>query len=251
LREHGRLVELRASELEVFGKRVAHDLVSPLSALTYCLSAFRRASEGDPGLREALDKARACVLRAQTMVSGVFEFSRAGGRPEPGAVTSVRAIVEQVAEEVCTSELHERPEVEIECSGDFVVACSRGVLTSILTNLLRNAAKYMSDSPVRRISIQVGAAEGMVRFEVRDTGPGIAEELQSAVFEPYVRAADATQPGLGLGLTTVRRLCDAHQGALGLESTLGRGSLFWFTLPVASSTASSALASEPRLRRVG
>jgi signal transduction histidine kinase len=250
LREHGRLVELRASELEVFGKRVAHDLVSPLSALTYCLSAFKRASESDPGLRDAMEKARACVLRAQTMVNGVFEFSRAGGQPEPGATTLVREVVEQVADEVCASELHERPNVVIECADDCKVACSRGVLMSILTNLMRNAAKYMSDSPVRQIVVKVSSADAMVRFDVRDTGPGIAPELQRAVFEPYVRAADATQPGLGLGLTTVKRLCDAHRGAVGVESMLGRGALFWFTLPSVSSPAAQP-ATKPNLRLIG
>ncbi len=68
LQAHAAVVERRADELELFGKRVAHDLLSPLSALTYCLGAFKRASESDPKLQDALARARACVLRAQKMI---------------------------------------------------------------------------------------------------------------------------------------------------------------------------------------
>src|SRR5262249_23222627 len=70
LRTPGELVEKRANDLEVFGRRVAHDLLSPLAALTYCLSAFKRVTDGDPKLQEAMTRARACVARAQALVDG-------------------------------------------------------------------------------------------------------------------------------------------------------------------------------------
>ncbi|MEO7113476.1 MAG: MCP four helix bundle domain-containing protein, partial [Polyangiaceae bacterium] len=89
LREHGDLVERRANELEVFGKRVAHDLLSPLSALTYCLGAFKKVSESDPALQDAMSRARMCVRRAQGIVDGIFEFARAGGRPSVSSSTDV------------------------------------------------------------------------------------------------------------------------------------------------------------------
>ena len=110
-------------------------------------------------------------------------------------------------------------------------ACNRGVLTSVVSNLMRNAEKYMSDSPVRRITLRVAESGPLVRVEVEDTGPGVAPEIREAIFEPYVRADGATQPGLGLGLATVKRLCVAHGGEVGVRSTLGQGSTFWFTLP--------------------
>jgi signal transduction histidine kinase len=250
LQAHGDLLERRASELEGFGKRVAHDLLSPLSALTYCLSAFKRASESSPELRDAVQRARACVQRAQTMVSGIFEFSRAGGRPVSGACAQVREAIDQVAEEVCTSEAQERPEVEVAAIDGCAVACSRGVLVSILTNLMRNAAKFMRDSALRQITVRVAASDATVRIEVHDTGPGIPPEILDTVFEPYVRAEGATQPGLGLGLATVKRLCVAHGGVVGVESTLGRGSVFWFTLPRAAKADAAAAPPSGRLRRV-
>ena len=231
LRDHGELVERRANELEVFGKRVAHDLLSPLSALTYCLGAFKRAAESDPSLQDAMARARMCVHRAQSMVDGIFEFARAGGRPDTTSRTDVLEAIEQVAEEVRASELRDRPEIEIDAPLPCTAACSRGVMVSLLTNLMRNASKYMSDSPIREIAVRVRQTSDFIRVSIEDTGPGIAPELREAIFEPYVRAEGATQPGLGLGLATVKRLCLAHGGEVGVRSTLGRGSVFWFTMP--------------------
>ena len=253
LREHGELVERRANELEVFGRRVAHDLLSPLSALTYCLGAFKRASESDPQLQDAMIRARTCVQRAQTMVDGIFEFARAGGRPDLKASTDIREAIEQVAEEVRASDSRERPDIEIDAPDAGKAACSRGVLVSVLTNLMRNATKYMNDSPMKKIAVRVRQhPDGFVRIEVEDTGPGIARELREAIFEPYVRAEGATQPGLGLGLATVKRLCNAHGGHVGVRSTLGRGSVFWFTMPRPNADeVEQAPPSSMRVRRIG
>jgi signal transduction histidine kinase len=231
LGEHAALVESRATELEEFGRRVAHDLLSPLSSLTYCLTAFKHVSETDRVLEDALDRARTCVRLAQGMVNGIFEFCRSGGRPEAGASTPLREVIEQVADEILAAELPERPEVEIDAPDARMVACSRGVLTSILTNLMGNAAKYMAGSSQRRLTVRVRPAGDRMRVEVEDTGPGVEPQLQRLIFEPYVRAHGDSQPGLGLGLATVKRLCAAHGGEVGVRSAVGRGSLFWFTLP--------------------
>jgi signal transduction histidine kinase len=251
LAAHNALVEQRAAELEVFGSRVAHDLLSPLSALTYCLAAFKRASEADPKLQDALTRARTCVTRAQAMVHGIFEFSRAGGAPEAGGHADLREVVEQVAEEIRTAEAIERPDVTVEPFEPCILACSPGVLGSVLSNLLRNAAKYMSDSALKQITVRVRDKGSRVRVEVEDTGPGIPAGLEGRIFEPYVRAEGVTQAGLGLGLATVKRLCEAYGGSVGVRSRPGEGSVFWFTLPKASSAAESTEpVSAPTLRRI-
>jgi signal transduction histidine kinase len=104
---------------------------------------------------------------------------------------------------------------------------------------MRNAAKYMSDSAVKEITVRVRAKESSVHVEVQDTGPGVPTGLESRIFEPYVRAEGVTQPGIGLGLATVKRLCDAHGGSVGVRSAAGRGSVFWFTLAKASGDAAT------------
>ena len=136
-REHSALVERQVSELEVFAQRVAHDLLSPLSALTYCLGAFKRSAESDPKLQDALTRARGCVARARRMVDAIFDFARAGGRPQPGARVELRDALDEATE------------------------------------------------------------------ALREVSAGDAPEV---TVEPYMRGEGVTQPGLGLGLATVKRL---------------------------------------------
>lgn len=240
-RTHRELVERRAAELEVFGRRVAHDLLSPLSSLTFCLSAFKPAAEADPRLESALGRARRCVQRAQLLVDNVFDFARSGGAPSPDARVEVRDVVEQIVEEARAVDPSERPEVELEAVPDCAVRCTRGVLASILGNLVRNAVKFMRDSAVRRIAVRVVASPDAVRFEVEDTGPGVPPGLEATIFQPYVRGEGVTQPGLGLGLATVKRFCEAYGGSVGVRSVGGTGSVFHFTLPRVAAGDAAAL----------
>ncbi len=239
MRQHGEIVERRADELELFGKRVAHDLLSPLSALTYCLTAFKRASESDPSLKDAMVRARACVKRAQTMVDGIFEFARSGGRPDTNAHADVGEIVEEVVAEAREAETADRPEMIVEPFEPCTVSCSRGVLFSIMSNLVRNGAKFMSDSALKRVTIRVGERGDAVHIEVEDTGPGVPSGLETAIFEPYVRAEGVTQPGLGLGLATVKRLCESLGGTVHVHSSSRGGAVFAVTLPKASGAATA------------
>jgi signal transduction histidine kinase len=83
-----------------------------------------------------------------------------------------------------------------------------------------------------RINIRVTAKSDVVHFEVEDNGPGIDEKAQTKIFEPYFRVIKS-EPGLGLGLATVKRLIEARGGKIGVRSELHRGSCFWFELPSA------------------
>jgi signal transduction histidine kinase len=118
----------------------------------------------------------------------------------------------------------------MEDAGATSIACSAGVLTSLVSNLVGNAIKYMGDAPLRRVVVHARDVGSRVRIEVDDTGPGVPLELRDRIFEPYVRATESSVPGLGLGLATVRRLVDAHGGRLGMSSG-ATGSSFWFELP--------------------
>lgn len=68
-------------------------------------------------------------------------------------------------------------------------------------------------------------------MEVEDSGPGISPELVGDIFQPYVRGPTNVKEGLGLGLATVKRLCETHGGRVGVRSVVGRGSIFWVELP--------------------
>lgn len=97
-------------------------------------------------------------------------------------------------------------------------------------NYLSNALKYGGTPPI----LQLGATEmgnGMVRFWVRDQGPGLTPEQQQQLFTPFTKLDQVRLTGHGLGLSIVRRIMDKLKGGVGVESVLGQGCLFWFSLP--------------------
>ncbi len=221
----------RAAELEMFATRVGHDLLSPLSAVTLSLASIARRHD-DPPTRVAIERAARTLERSRAMVDGIYEFARAGGRPTAEPRASLRLGVRSAVDDLVASGSDPETEVSIEPLEDVEVACSPGVLSVILSNLLANAAKCMRESPVRRITVRALRVGHKARVEVEDTGPGVPPGLEASIFEPYVRAPAAKQPGLGLGLATVKRLVETHGGAVGVRPSTQGGALFYFELPL-------------------
>lgn len=123
-------------------------------------------------------------------------------------------------------------------------------LQQVLTNLLGNAVKFTEEGAILLRVDQVAddtlpADQVMLRFSVRDTGIGIAPAHQAKIFNPFSQVDDSsTRPyeGTGLGLTICRRIVDVMGGRIGLESSPGLGSTFWFTVPL---TRTAPNAEEP------
>ncbi len=242
--EHERLLALRADELEQFAARVAHDIRNPLSGVSLVLGSLRWNAEKGSAQFKLAERGVAAMTRVSRIIEGLYDFACAGARPQPGAKASVVAALTDAVAEVRQKAAETLIEVRIapiggpclegQPKGDAEVACSPGILAVLISNLIHNSVKYMSDGPVRTITARVVRRSGRVRVEIEDTGAGIPLELQGTIFEPYVRAPNLTQPGIGLGLATVKRIVLAHGGTVGLRSAPGRGSLLWFELPAAS-----------------
>lgn len=112
-------------------------------------------------------------------------------------------------------------------------------LQHVMSNLLANALRFTG--PGGAVSVGAEAETGMVRFAVTDTGAGIAADEVDRVFEPFYRAPGQEKPtGIGLGLAIVREIVKTHGGSVGVNSTPGKGSTFWFTLPQISSASPPA-----------
>jgi signal transduction histidine kinase len=229
LRENAELQAARASEFESFAQRVAHDLLSPMSGVVFSLGAIQR-THTDAATKEVVERTLRSLARSRQMVHGIFHFARSGARPAAGAHTSLRAGVRAAVDDLLAADLPSAPLVQIEPLEDCEVACDEAVLGVMLSNLLSNAEKYTRDSPVHRISVRARVTADKVRVEVQDTGPGLPPGIEHSIFEPYVRAPGVTQPGLGLGLATVKRFADAHGGAVGVLRGEA-GTVFWFELP--------------------
>jgi signal transduction histidine kinase len=105
-------------------------------------------------------------------------------------------------------------------------------LAQVLLNLVGNAIKFTDAGAVQ---IQVAATDGAFAVAVSDTGPGISTVDQQKIFEEFQQADSSStrsKSGTGLGLAIVKRIIEMHGGRVWVESNLGQGSTFWFTLPV-------------------
>jgi signal transduction histidine kinase len=224
--------ETRADELEAFAGRVAHDILGPLNTASFALELSAHPT-GEQQRAKLSERGLAAIDRIQKLVRGLLDFARAGGRPEPDARADVSETIADLTLALEPVARVSRATLDAQTTTDACVACNPGVLTSLVSNLARNALKYLGESKERRVRIRAHERADTVRIEVEDTGPGIPPEISGRLFEPYVRARGAREPGLGLGLATVKRLAEGHGGTVGVESTPGLGSTFWFELPKA------------------
>jgi signal transduction histidine kinase len=233
VRRYTELVERRAEELELFAGRVAHDVLGPLGAASLALDVA--AGDAAPGSRTArlVNSGRAGLRRARVIADALLEFARAGAEPTPGARADVAEVVRAVAEEVDPEARLRGVAVGVDVEAGLLVGCGAGMLTSIVSNLLRNAIKYVGDGAGRRVSIRARRVAAFVRLEVEDDGPGLPAALGTNVFQPFVRGAGSGKPGIGLGLATVKKVAEAHGGRIDVRSTPGEGTRFGVELPEA------------------
>jgi signal transduction histidine kinase len=238
LRGYARATARRTEELEGFAARVAHDIRSPLQPAVLALGAMMRrlrktdSGEADP-LQGSVERGLRGLGHVDDLVGGLLAFAQSGAVPERGASASVQDVVTGVLADLQPEAATHRIELRAEELPSKAMACTSGVLTSIVLNLVTNAIKHFPpDKEPRKILVR-GRTEGpMVHVEIEDTGAGVAPAALGRVFDLYVRL-DLRRPGLGLGLATVKRLVEAYGGAVGVRSREGAGAMFWFELPCA------------------
>ena len=249
--ERNRLLSERATELESFAGRIAHDLRGPLSAMLLRLNAAERKQLSTEDVVPMVDRIRARATQMVSLVDDLFEFAVAG--TQPTGVCDVDEAVSQAASGVDAQLTAADASLTIDDATGAAVRCTPGVLGSILSNLLGNAAKYIVDGSAaeRLILLRVTCDKDRVRFEVSDNGPGIPLEDQRRIFDPFVRVGTSRQPGTGLGLATAKKLVTASGGHIGVRSTLGVGTCFWFelvrSLPSTTPARHDASGIRPRL----
>jgi signal transduction histidine kinase len=222
--------ELRVVDLEHFAGRVAHDVRSPLESVNLAVELAKR-HPGDEKTRAALDGATRTLRRVGTLVEDLLVFAGAGAPPAAGVQAGVRAVLAGVVEMAQPLAAQRGIAVELREVCATTVACSAGALTSMVSNLVDNAIKYIGERSPKHIDVVASTDGSTTRIEVRDTGPGVPRKQRYAIFDPYVRAPGSTTPGFGLGLATVRRLAEAHGGSVGVAQNVPMGSVFWIELP--------------------
>ena len=234
MRKHRRDIEIRIDELQTFAARVAHDVRSPLMPALLALQRVEsKTPPEDPSY--ALVQRGAHSLRAiASIVDGLLRFATAGASAETDSSTSLREGIDDVLAEYMDEAIEKKIDLSCECRDAGRVACSAGVLVSIVGNLVANAIKFMGEAgPERRVVVRTKISRKHAHIEVADTGPGLPYGTEKRVFEPYVRVATGVK-GIGLGLATVRRLVEAHGGSVGVARREPQGCVFWVHLPLAA-----------------
>jgi signal transduction histidine kinase len=215
---------------------LSHDLRNPLSAIT--VGAELLARQLPPELEQLRKRARSirtAAERAGRMIEELLdEIALAGGRTQFARVPLDPAgLVSEMFELYHPAAQDQQVTLEkVVAVGLPQVLGDRDYVLRAFGNLVANAQKFTPTGGT--ITLRAEPARGAVRFSVTDTGPGIEPESRARIFERGFRGkrGDA-EVGLGLGLAIAKAIVEALGGAVGFESEVGKGSTFWFTLPVA------------------
>ena len=215
---------------------LTHELRTPLNGILGMAELLARAGL-EPAERDYLRAIRQSGEHLLELITDILDYSRleTGRLSLETTVFSPEELVQSVAELLAPRAQEKGLEIIALTGpgGAGLVSGDDGRIRQILFNLAGNAVKFTERGGV---TLQVGRRpDGALRFQVRDTGPGIPPDKQERIFEEFAQA-DASiarrYGGAGLGLAIVRRLADAMRGQVGLQSRPGAGSTFWVDLPL-------------------
>nr|MBA2382832.1 HAMP domain-containing histidine kinase [Chloroflexota bacterium] len=231
-----RELEAASHHKSEFLANMSHELRTPLNAISGFSQVLRKQLFGEINEKQAeyLDDVLASARDLLSLIDDVLDLAKVeAGQVElevapfalPEALERGVAIVrERATKDGVRVSLSWDPGV------DMVIGDERR-MRQVVFNLLSNAVKFApAGSTVDVIAVRV---DGDVRVSVRDSGPGIAPEDQARIFEEFQQAAAGREQreGTGLGLALSRRLVELHGGHIWVDSEVGRGSTFVFTLP--------------------
>ncbi|MBL9102248.1 MAG: AAA family ATPase [Myxococcales bacterium] len=218
------------AELDAFGRTVAHDLKNPLGAVSgyaeYLLESLDNLDQSE--VAKVVDSIRRASNTAASIVDELLLL--AGVRKQQVQITplDMASIVAQVQQRMAYMLVEYRGEITVADEWPAAIGYAPWI-EEAWTNYISNGLKYGGRPP--RLTLGADArADGMLRFWVRDNGPGIPREAQDRLFAEFTRLDEVRAEGHGLGLSIVRRIIERLGGRVGVESVPGEGSLFYFTL---------------------
>jgi signal transduction histidine kinase len=234
--EQARLIvelESKNAELTRFVYTVSHDLKSPLVTINGYLGYIEEdARSGNlERLQQDTRRIQAATDKMHALLTELLELSRIG-RVMNAAEDVPFADIAQDALDIVHGQLESR-RVSVHTQPNLpTVHGDRQRLMEVLQNLLDNAAKYMGDQPNPQIEIGYSGEEnGKAVLYVKDNGIGVAPEYHERIFGLFNKL-DADSEGTGVGLALVKRIIEIHAGRIWIESAVGQGSTFYFSLPM-------------------
>jgi heavy metal sensor kinase len=215
----------------------SHELRTPLTVLSGELEVMAQDKELSAEKRERLGSLLEEVERLVKIVERLFALSRldAGEAQSEWVRFDLAALVASTADQMALLAEDRRIAVTCVAATPVMIEGDRARLKQVVVNLVDNAIKYTPEGGA--VQIKVKSAGVRAVLEVSDTGAGLAPEDAAHVFDRFFRA-DKTRSrfpdGAGLGLAIVKSICNAHQGDVEVESSVGKGSCFRVRLPLAA-----------------
>jgi PAS domain S-box-containing protein len=221
------------TELEQFAYVISHDLQEPLrmvSSYTQLL-AKRYSNKLDADADEFIAYAVDGAKRMQTLLHDLLDYSRVGTRGKPFSLVNCEHIVEQAMANL---------KIAIEECGASVsydvlptIMGDEGQLARLFQNLIGNAIKFRQEE-APQVYISAQRRNNMVTFSVKDNGIGIDRQHSQSIFEIFRRLHTKEEyPGTGMGLAICKKIVERHGGHISVQSQLGQGSTFYFSVDTA------------------
>jgi signal transduction histidine kinase len=218
--------ELRERAEREFVTNAAHELQSPLAAITSAVEVLQAGAKDTKDRDLFLEHIDREALRLGRVVRSLLTLARTqtGVESARAEVLVVAPLLEAIAERM---EPAEGVEISVDCPSDLAVLANRDLLEQAISNLVRNAVKYTAEGSIR---LTGGSRDGQVEIGVADTGIGIPADSLPRVFDRFYKG-DAQHEGFGLGLSIVQASVGVMGGELEIDSSPGRGTTVTITLP--------------------
>jgi signal transduction histidine kinase len=237
IEEKGRELEIASKHKSEFLANMSHELRTPLNAILGYTELIIDNIYGDvpEKIREVLERLQENGRHLLGLINQVLDLSKI----EAGRLTlslndySMREVVHTVFSAVEPLAAEKDLELKVTVPSDL----ERGKgdeqrISQVFLNLVGNAIKFTEKGEVK---VEVTTSDGMFLVSVSDTGPGLSEADQEKIFDEFHQADSSStreKGGTGLGLSIAKRIIEMHGGRIWVESSLGKGSIFWFTLPI-------------------
>ena len=228
----GKTRELAESnaELQQFAYVASHDLQEPLRMVASYTQLLGKRYRGklDQDADEFIGYAVDGATRMQGLIRDLLEYSRVGAESKSFEKTDCELVFQQVLENLSASIRDRRAEVTHDPLP--IVHANPTHLTQVFQNLIGNALKFQGDAPAH-IHVGAKALPDGWEFSIRDNGVGIPADQLNRIFAIFQRLhGQGEYPGTGIGLAICKRIAEKYGGKIWVESELGRGSTFYFTL---------------------
>ena len=226
-----------------FIANVSHELRTPLTSIQgYAETLLDSRAADDPSTREFLEIIAKNAARMSRLTQDLLVLARVESGEQRFTLRPISAaeVLNEAADSFKVPSRDAGMELAIESSTPEPVLADESALHQVLSNLISNAITYAPEGG--RIVIGARRLDAAVEFYVRDFGPGIPSQHLARLFERFYRvdkARSRESGGTGLGLAIVKHIVRAHGGDVRAESSLGHGSTFYFTIPLAPAAGAS------------